>query len=78
MPGVPSDAAVLAAIRRLDAVAPGQGRSVTEIALLAGIEFTSARSALLRLTLRGAVGKATGGRYALGRSRHLAHRNGVA
>ena len=73
-----SDAAVLAAMRRLDAATPGQGRSVTEIALLSGLEFTSARSALMRLALRGTVGRNVDGRYALGNSCHLAHRNGRA
>jgi DNA-binding IclR family transcriptional regulator len=77
MRAVPSDAAVLAAMRRLDAAAPGHGRSVGEIALLAGLEPASTRSALVRLALRGIVGKIMGGRYALGRSRHLAHRNGT-
>jgi hypothetical protein len=44
---------------------------------LAGLEPASTRSALTRLTLRGVVGRVMGGRYALGRSRHLAHRNGT-
>ena len=73
-----SNATVLDAIRRLDAVTPGHGRSVSEIARLAGLGHQAARSALIMLTLRGAIGKATGGRYALGRSRHVAHGNGTA
>ena len=43
-----------------------------------GLEFTSARSALMRLALRGTVGRNVDGRYALGNSCHLAHRNGRA
>ncbi len=73
-----SDTTVLSVMRRLDAAAPGSGRSVTEIALLAGLDFTAARSALMRLTLRGVVGRTNGGRFALFRSRRLAHGNGAA
>lgn len=60
-----SDAAVLSAIRRLDAAAPGEGRSLGEIAQVAGLGTGSARSALMRLTLRGSIGRAAGGRFAL-------------
>lgn len=65
MQDLSSDAAVLSAIRRLDAAAPGEGRSLAEIAQVAGLGAGSARSALMRLTLRGSIGRAAGGRFAL-------------
>ena len=77
MPGSANDAVVLRTIRRLEAAAPGRGRSVVEIARLAGIAPPSVRTALLRLTLRGTVGRAAGGRYALERQPRPAASDGA-
>lgn len=69
MRALSADATVLAAFRRLHAAAPGHCRSVGEIATVAGLEPGHVRSALIRLCLRGSVGRAPGGRYVLGSSR---------
>ncbi|HMR31711.1 MAG TPA: hypothetical protein PKA13_09130 [Geminicoccaceae bacterium] len=60
---------MLSLIRRLEAATPGRSRSVGEIARLAGIAPPSARTALIRLMLRGTVGRAAGGHYALQKPR---------
>lgn len=69
MRALSTDAAVLAALRRLHAAAPGHFRSIGEIAAVARLEPGHVRSALIRLCLRGSVGRAAGGRYMLGSPR---------
>lgn len=67
MSGLTQDAAVLMALRRLEAANPGRSGSVAEIARVAGIPPLSARSSLILLTLRGTVEKVPGGRFTLHR-----------